>query len=185
MQEQRLISLIEANPRLMADLRLVREIVPEEAYISAGYIRNYAWDVLHGYDARDKHTDIDVVYYNRDQLGEERDLAYEQRLIQATGRPSWSVKNQARMHLRNDDAPYDSLEDALSRWPETATAIGARIDEEDRIHFCAPYGLEDLFALKLRQSPLFLNRDYYRQRVSSKNWRADWPLLQELEGGES
>ncbi|HGB3473288.1 TPA: nucleotidyltransferase family protein [Salmonella enterica subsp. diarizonae serovar 61:l,v:z35] len=37
-----------------------------------------------------------------------------------------SVKNQSRMHLRNDDHPCRSTENALLYWPETATAAGWR-----------------------------------------------------------
>ncbi|SDF57102.1 Nucleotidyltransferase [Paenibacillus sp. cl6col] len=39
----------------------------------------------------------------------------------------------------------ESMLDALRRWPETATAIGVRLDEDNQLDFCAAYGLEDLF----------------------------------------
>lgn len=39
-------------------------------------------------------------------------------LVRALGLP---VKNQARMHLRNGDRPYQSATDAMRYWPETAT----------------------------------------------------------------
>jgi len=161
----------------MADLRLVRSLELPQCYIAAGYIRNYVWDRLHGFQYRASHSDIDVVYYDASDCSETRDLELEQKLIQITGCTKWSVKNQARMHVRNGTAPYSSTEDALSRWPETATAVGARLNELDEAVICAPYGLDYLFRMIVRQSPMFGDRDYYLGRVSQKKWLEMWPNL--------
>ncbi|PLC63479.1 hypothetical protein B9P82_13400 [Citrobacter sp. L55] len=66
----------------------------------------------------------------------------------------WSVKNQARMHQRNGDYPYTSTRNALLHWPETATAIAVRLGKEG-LDITAPYGLSDLFELRLRPTPAF------------------------------
>jgi len=92
---------------------------------------------------------------------------------------AWSVKNQARMHLANNEPAYESLSDALSKWPETATAVAVRIDEAGQFEVIAPHGLTDLFRLIVAPTPHFENGRLarYRERVEQKSWRKTWPLL--------
>ncbi|QKS60373.1 nucleotidyltransferase family protein [Paenibacillus barcinonensis] len=169
--------MLRQQEQIMQDLSLVRELQLPDSYIGAGYIRNYIWDELHGYARRELHSDIDVVYYDAGNLSEERDIQLEHRLRAATGNHKWSVKNQARMHLRNGDAPYHSTEDALRYWPERVTAIAVQLDAQDHISICAPYGLEDLYTLVVRKSPSFKDAAYYNKRVLQKNWQEHWPKL--------
>lgn len=100
---------------------------------------------MHGFPRRETHNDIDVVYFDRGDLSEERDRALERKLIAETGNDKWSVKNQARMHSMNGDEPYRSTEDAMSRWPETATAVGVKLNEDGSLELCCPYGLRIYF----------------------------------------
>jgi hypothetical protein len=172
---------IRDNDPLMRDLQTVKDLNLPECYIAAGYIRNYIWDRLHGYGNRGNHQDIDVVYYDPHNLSEERDLELERSLVQSTGCVKWSVKNQARMHLRNGDSPYLSTAEALMKWPETATAVGARLDDIDGLVILSPYGLEDLFQMTVRRSPLFEDRNQYLNRIRGKNWKKLWPLLHVIE----
>lgn len=173
----RMKRLIQENHNIMEDLRLVRGLRLPQAYVAAGYIRNYIWDHLHGYEVRGTHNDIDLVYYDPTNTAEERDQELERRLIQVTGNEKWSVKNQARMHVVNGNEPYTSTHDALSRWPEVVTAIGAALTDNDEIELCAPYGLEDLFSMTVRRCPLFPDQTYYLKRIHTKEWRKQWPLL--------
>ena len=174
--EEQLVRALRQDERIMQDLYHVHELQLPDCFIGAGYIRNYIWDILHGYDRRDLHSDIDVVYFDAGDLREERDYKLEQALCAETGNRKWSVKNQARMHLRNGDASYHSTEDALRFWPERVTAIGVQLHAGDQIRVCAPYGLEDLYALVVRKSPAFGDAAYYNKRVL-KNWKAHWPKL--------
>jgi hypothetical protein len=148
-----------------------------QCYIAAGYIRNYVWDRLHGFEDRAKHEDIDVVYYDPVDCSESRDRSIENAIIELTGNKKWSFKNQARMHIRNGEAPYSSTVDALRRWPETVTAIGVRLNDTNTIDLCIPYGLEDLFSMTVRQSPLFTDTERFHERISKKNWKQHWPLI--------
>lgn len=175
--EEELKQLIRNNPNMMEDLRLVRSLQLPQAYVAAGYIRNYVWDHLHGFEVRGTHNDIDLVYYDPTHTDEARDLELEQQLIRATGNAKWSVKNQARMHTANGNDPYTSTWDALSYWPEVVTAIGAALTDADEIALCAPYGVEDLFSMTVRRCPLFMDEAYYQKRIRTKEWRKQWPLL--------
>jgi hypothetical protein len=78
---------------------------------------------------------------------EETEKEYEHTLKDQFPEYNWSVKNQARMHLRNKESPYKSVEDAMKRWPETVTAIGLSLDQKNNIKIIVPHGLNDLFEL--------------------------------------
>lgn len=175
--ENRLIGCLSEYDALMNDLLIVQELNLPQCFIAAGYIRNYVWDRLHGWGPRETHEDIDVVYYDADEPSEARDRQLTQALVAATGNRKWSVKNQARMHMRNHAEPYRSTADAMSRWPETVTAIGARRTGDGRIEICAPHGLEDLFGMVVRRSPLFTDKDYFLERVRKKGWKKKWPRI--------
>ena len=175
--KEQLKSYILENDQLLSDLKLVRALDLPDCCIAAGYIRNYIWDRLHGFGVQNNHSDIDVVYFYNQDLSEERDWLLERHLRTTTGNEKWSVKNQARMHIRNEDNPYSSTENAMAHWPETATAIGIRIDFNNDIVLTAPYGVDDLFGLKVRQSPLFKDRSYFLERIMGKKWLSTWPNL--------
>ncbi len=91
----------------------------------------------------------------------------------------WSVKNQARMHVRNGDAPYRDVATAMRAWPETATAVAVRLGADDRLEVNAPYGLDDLFALVVRPTPGFAvrKRAVFDARVAGKCWLGRYPRL--------
>jgi len=171
---------IEARPEMMRLLAAVAALGLPTAWIGAGFIRNAVWDALHGSEAAGRPTDVDVVYFDPADIAPERDLAAEARLRRTVPAVDWSVKNQARMHLRNGDPPYRDVADALRHWPETATAIAARLNH-GKVELLAPYGVGDLLGLVARPTPPFAARvakmETYRERVRDKGWRQRWPRL--------
>ncbi|GJM73497.1 nitrate reductase [Paenibacillus macerans] len=170
------------QPEMLEELRAVAEQGLPHSCIAAGYVRNFAWDVLHGYTSRTPLHDVDVLYYDPECLDEAAEKGYEAALRARNPHRNWSVKNQARMHLRNGEkAPYRSVEDAMRHWPETATAVGVRLHPADDIELLAPWGLDDLLTLKVRQSPYFRDSAVFRQRVAAKEWLRLWPRLQLIE----
>jgi len=51
---------------------------------------------------------------------------------------------------------YPSLSctaEALERFASATFAVGVRLESDDRLHLVAPFGLADLFALRLRPNP--------------------------------
>src|SRR5690606_7289248 len=123
-----------------------------------------------------------IIYFDTEKVDEGIEKKYEQVLEQKTGISIWSVKNQARMHIRNGDKPYTSVEEAMSYWPETVTAVGIRLEENNNITYASPYGLDDIFEMKVRRSSLFNDESYFRTRVSQKNWKGIWPKLEIING---
>jgi hypothetical protein len=172
------LELIQNNKEIMKDLATIRELKLPDWYVTAGYLRNYIWDSLHNYSFRTPLNDIDVIYYNSEEIDEVIDKKYEHILEQKTGISIWSVKNQARMHINNGDQPYKSSEYAISHWPETVTAIGVRLEGNNSLSIASPFGLDDLFEFKVRKSPLFLNESYFLTRVKQKRWQEIWSRLE-------
>ncbi|HAV16136.1 MAG TPA: hypothetical protein DCW91_02545, partial [Acinetobacter nosocomialis] len=73
--------------------------------------------------------------------------------------------------------PLTSIEEALSLWSETATAIAIRFDTFGNLEIIAPFGLSDLFELNLRWNSALVSYQTFKNRVESKNWLQQWPKL--------
>jgi uncharacterized protein len=173
-----IVSFVEGHSHIARLLDAIATIPLPDCWIGAGLIRNAVWDELHRICSGEaSNADVDVIYFDSADTRERRDAAIEARLIERMPGTKWSVHNQARMHLRNGDSPYLDLEDAIRRWPETATAIAAR-KRAGRVELLAPFGIDDLVDLIVRPTPTFaLKIDAYRARILAKNWKARWPRL--------
>ena len=155
-----------------------------DCWIAAGFVRSPVWDRLHGLARPTPLGDIDVVYFDPNRASDpaedealERELG---RLASLRNGAPWQVRNQARMHARNGDAPYRSTADALTHWLETPTAVAIR-QEGSGYGLLAPFGLDDLLAMTLRPTPharaSARRLADYRKRVASKPWLEAWPRL--------
>jgi uncharacterized protein len=171
------------QPSIMPILRTVAALDIDDCWVGAGLIRNAVWDHLHGLPIDlIPGSDVDVIYCDHASSSLERDLAIEQRLARCLPGIPWSVHNQARMHERNGDAPYVNSADAIRRWPETATAIAARLSRGE-LQLLAPHGVADLVGLIVRPSPAFSAKiEIYESRIASKDWGRRWPKLRFVRG---
>ena len=176
--------LLSGDPLRLRALNVVASLALPDCWIGAGFVRDAAWDHLHGHRATPITGDVDVLWYEAESFQVDRDRQIEQELCYRMPDLPWSVKNQARMHVRNGDRPYTSVADAMRHWPETATAVAARCKAPDSktpdsIEINAPYGLDDLFGLRLRPTPAFRTGklSIFEDRVSSKGWLERYPLL--------
>lgn len=177
LDDEGLLHMIRENSDMMVDLASVSFLSLPQACIAAGYLRNYVWDILHGYELRTPYNDVDVLYYDPSCLEEEVEKEYEAKLRELNPTHNWSVKNQARMHMKSGESPYCSVEDAMLRWPETATAVGVRLDRNGEVELIAPHGLDDLFSLRVRQSPYCRDNELFMRRIAQKEWLRIWPQL--------
>lgn len=183
--ERRVLSIVRARPDLVGAVDAVAALRLPQCWIGAGFLRAPVWDTLHGFARPTPVDDIDVIYFDPADPSRRAEHDLEARLAEAgPGRP-WSVRNQARMHLRNDDPPYAGTADAVAKWVETPTAVAVRRVVMDRpggaLELLAPHGLADLLHLIVRPTPHFRHRpEVYWRRVAAKNWVATWPRLRVL-----
>ena len=188
-EQQLICSWIAADNMRMDCLKAVAELNLPDCYIAAGFVRNLIWDKLT--QRQTQLADIDVIYFDRDHTSETQDRYYERLLErnspineQAGGKNKWSVKNQARMHVRNGDLAYESSLDAMSYWPEKETAIGVRLDENGGLELGLAFIQFNYSALTLTHNPKRA-REIFQQRIIHKNWLTHWPELKVVVNSES
>ncbi len=129
---------LEAQADMLALLSHLESLALPDSWIGAGFVRNAVWDHLHGreFDVS-RLNDIDVIFFDPADSCKEREADLEHRLRRLAPGFEWSVKNQARMQLRNGDAPYRNTFDAVAHWSETATAVAAR-KADGQVEILAP-----------------------------------------------
>jgi len=177
---------IAHNPRMMRCLAVLAAHGPAGAWIGAGFVRNAVWDHLSGKDTEATPlADLDVVFHDPAIATAEHDARIEAALSVAAPDLPWSVHNQARMHVRNGHRPYSDVADALAHWPETATAIAARLGPKG-VEILAPFGVDDVLAMIPRPTPAFRSKpDVLRARLKAKAWLTRWPRLRLVGLGNS
>lgn len=173
-----IVRLIQADEWRMRALEAVFMLGLPDCWIGAGFVRNAVWDALHGYEKSRPLNDVDVLYFDPQELTHEVERRHEGRLAREMPGVPWSVRNQARMHTENGDAPYRSVADAMRYWPETATAVAVRLSGQGQIQFIAAHDILDLVNLELRPTPHFMGKlEIYRTRIRDKHWTSIWSYL--------
>ena len=179
--EQDIIHLIENDEWMMNVLQMAKSLELPDWWICAGFVRSKIWDTLHNYEARTAMPDVDVIYYDSLHKDEIYEQSLDTKLINIDATIPWSVKNQARMHVVNNMPPYSSSVDAISKFPETATALGVTLDELNNVILTAPCGIEDVLSLQVKPTAHFLESKerihMYKNRVNKKNWQDKWPNI--------
>jgi hypothetical protein len=83
----------------MSILETVRACNPPDWLVGAGDIRNLVWDHLHQYQAPTQLADVDVIFFDPQDVRQERDLMVQQQLNQRLPDVPWEATNQAAVHL--------------------------------------------------------------------------------------
>ncbi len=174
--EHQLIAIVQSDPQMMETLRAARSLHLPDWWIGAGFVRNKVWDVLHDSEGTYPPTDVDVLYYDENDATEERDTKLNAQLQKLLPNAQWECVNQARAHVWHNHQPYGSSINALATWVETATAVAVRLEDDDTISVAAPYGLDDLFAMRVTPTP-DADPDDFATRHVQKGWLTRWPKL--------
>lgn len=180
--EQDIIQLIQEDEWMMDILRNVKSLNLPDWWVCAGFVRSKIWDTLHGFTERTPLSDVDVIYFDRGNLQEFVEKEIEEKLTLMNPNIPWSVKNEARMHKVSKMSPYLSSVDAISKFPETATALGLTLDEQNNIIMAAPYGVEDVIDLIVKPTSFFRYAkdkiEIYENRIQTKNWKSIWNKIE-------
>ncbi|MEK4848209.1 nucleotidyltransferase family protein [Bacillus altitudinis] len=176
--EQDIIQLVKDDEWMMEILQDAKSLNLPDWWVCAGFVRSKIWDTLHDYTERTPMPDVDVIYFDKSKLDETIEKQLEQKLKSINPLIPWSVKNEARMHIANNIPPYSSSTDAISKFPETATALGLTLDEQNDVILTAPYGIEDVLNLLIKPTPYFEETKerakIYEERIVKKNWKSVW-----------
>ena len=181
-REERLREIVRGSGWFTGVLEAVRDCDPPDWLVGAGAIRNLVWNRLHGYPDDAHIKDVDVAYFDPEDVTPARDGAVETALRARRPDVAWDAKNQAAVHLWYERKfgfavpPLHSTEDGIATYPETATAVGVRLTDED-LHVYAPSGLQDLFALVLRRNPRRVTPEIFWRRALEKRIAERWPRV--------
>lgn len=185
--EHRLEDILRAAPTMMTVLALARELDLPDWLIVSGAVYQRVWNHLTGREPDYGVRDYDVVYFDPDTGWDAEDVHIKRAaaLFPAPLADLVEVRNQARVHLWFEDhfgEPYEPLSssaEALGRFVAPAFGVGVRLEADDRLTIAAPFGLDDLFAMRLRPNP---------DRPLAKGWvktttsaRTRWPEVTVVE----
>ncbi|MDB5430754.1 MAG: nucleotidyltransferase family protein [Caulobacter sp.] len=155
-------AVIRANPVLMGVMETARTLNMPDWLIVSGAVYQGVWNHLTGRPADYGVKDYDLVYFDPDTSWDAEDV-FIKRAASVYPPPLnelVEVRNQARVHLWFEakfGEPYEPLAnsaEALTRFVCPAFSVGARLEPDGALTIEAPFGLDDLFAMRLRPNPL-------------------------------
>ena len=179
----RLIAILSATPSLMQVLAVARRLCLPDWLVFSGAVYQPVLNHLTGRPLDYGIKDYDLAYFDASDLSYEAEDAVIRRVSAAFDEPLRSmvqVRNQARVHLwfhAKFGEPYGPLSrtaEALERFASPMFAVGIRLKPGDRLHIEAPFGLADLFALRLKPNP---RRNTIHFARTSADVQRRWPEL--------
>jgi uncharacterized protein len=180
---ERLTAILRSTPLLMRVLSVARHLSLPDWLVFSGAVYQPVLNHLTGRPLDYGIKDYDLGYFDASNLSYEAEDVVIQRVKAAFDEPPRSmveVRNQARVHLWFEakfGEPYGPLSctaQALERFASATFAVGVRLEPDDRLHIEAPFGLADLFALRLRPNPRRKTVGFAR---TSADVRRRWPEL--------
>jgi hypothetical protein len=182
--EARLTAILRRSDPLMQVLRTLRDLDPPDWLIFSGAVYQRVFNALTGRPLDYGIKDYDVAYFDASDLSYEAEDVVIRRVAAAFEPPLRDlveVRNQARVHLWFTDkygepyAPLASSAEALTRFVSPLFAVGVRLEADDAMTVHAPFGLEDLFALRIRHNPSRRSPNFARV---AERATARWPELE-------
>jgi hypothetical protein len=186
---RRLTAILRATPLLMHVLQTARDLALPDWLVFSGAVYQPVLNCLTGRASDYGVRDYDLAYFDAADLSYEAEDRVIRRVRAAFDEPLGSiveVRNQARVHLWFEAkfgeaySPLSCTAEALERFTSATFAVGARLEPDDRLHIEAPFGLSDLFTLRLRPNPRRKTAGFAR---ACENVLRRWPELT-VENGE-
>ncbi len=167
----------------MQVLRTARTLDLPDWLVFSGAVYQTALNDLTGRQPDHGIRDYDLAYFDGSDLSYGAEDLVIRRVASAFEEPLKSmveVRNQARVHLwfeakfGESYTPLHRTAEALRRFTSPTFAVGVRLEADDRLHIEAPFGLDDLFGLRLRRNPHRPTRHFDRAAAAV---RCRWPEL--------
>ena len=181
--QDRLEAIVRAAPNLMHVLSVARGLDLPDWLVVSGAVYQRVLNSLTGRDVDYGIKDYDLVYHDASDLSYDAEDAVIRRAAAALEPPLKTmveVRNQARVHLWFEgkfDEPYAPLgcsAEAVERFVSPLFAVGVRLESSGALTVIAPFGLDDLFALRLRPNPLRATAGF---AAAAARVKARWPEL--------
>jgi hypothetical protein len=179
----RLEEIVRATPDLMHVLGAARALNLPDWLIFSGAVYQPVWNHLTGRPPSFGIKDYDLAYFDPSDISYEAEDIVIRRVAAAFEPPfreMVEVRNQARVHVWFEpkyNEPYPPLAssaEALARFTAPAFAVGVRLEADDALTVEAPFGLDDLFAMRVRPNPIRPSGGLERTFANAKG---RWPEL--------
>jgi hypothetical protein len=186
---RRLTEIVRATRPLIQVLETARTLDLPDHLVFSGAVYQPVLNHLTGRDPGYGLRDYDLAYFDASDLSYGAEDAVIRR-VRAALRPALKdlveVRNQARVHLWFEAhfgeayTPLSCSAEAIGRFTSATFAIGVRLEADGRLRIEAPFGLADLFALRLRPNPRRKTTGYAR---TCADIHRRWPELVVEAGG--
>jgi hypothetical protein len=182
--EARLTAILVQAPGLTKVMRTARDLGLPDWMVFSGAIYQPVWNHLTGRPIEHGLKDYDLAYFDAaDTSWDAEDMVIQRaaKAFEPDLRDKVEVRNQARVHLWFEDhfgeayAPLECSAEALTRFVAPAFAVGARLFDDGKFCIFAPFGLEDLFAMRLRPNPMRRSGAF---EPIAQSVRRRWPELE-------
>lgn len=179
----RLEAILREAPGLMTVMETARRLALPDWLVFSGAIYQPVVNHLTGRPLEFGLKDYDLVYFDAADISYEAEDAVIRQVAAAFEPPLRDlveVRNQARVYLWFEDkfgeaySPLSCSAEALERFTSSTFSVGARLEADGRMTIVAPFGLEDLFALRLRPNPVRATVGFPRTAEAA---RRRWPEL--------
>lgn len=181
--EAELEAILRTSEATMRVFETLSEMAPPDWLVFSGAIYQRVLNHLGGRPLDYGIKDYDVGYFDASDISYEAEDVVIRRVAAAFEPPLRNmveVRNQARVHVWFEGkfgepyAPLTSSAHALERFVSPMFAVGARLEPNGRMTIVAPFGLDDLFARRLRANPRRPSTNFARIAAAAK---ARWPEL--------
>ena len=182
-QCEHLEAFLLADPLVSEALRRAYRLDLPGWWIVSGALYNTVWNHLTGQPSGYGIKDVDLFYFDGSDLSwEAEDVAIRKgaELFAGLSHPV-EIRNQARVHLWFEKhfgyprEPLASSAESLGHFAARTHAVGVRLDAAGRLEVCAPFGLDDIFSLRMVPNRALDNRATYETK--SARAKATWPQL--------
>lgn len=183
--EGRLTAIVRRSEALMQVLETLRDIDLPDWLMFSGAVYQRVLNDLGGRPLDYGIKDYDVGYFDASDISYDAEDVVIRRVAEAFEPPLRElveVRNQARVHVWFEGkfgepyTPLTSSAEAIGRFVSPMFAVGVRLEADGRLGVVAPFGLEDLFARRLRSNPVRSeSRNFARIAAAAK---ARWPEIE-------
>jgi hypothetical protein len=181
--------ILRTDEAVMRALHLARSLALPDWRLASGAIYQTVWNALTGRPAGHGIRDFDLLYFDACDRG----FAAEDRVIRRAARRfdgfsfPVEVRNQARVHLwfpEKFGQPYPQLactDQALLNYASRTHAVAVRLEADGRLDIAAPFGLADIFAMRIVPNPALDNSATHAAKAERMKalWRelevVPWP----------
>ncbi|WP_417770573.1 nucleotidyltransferase family protein [Stappia sp.] len=175
--------ILRMDPVLMRVLRAARDLALPDWRLASGAIYQTVWNALTRRPAGHGIKGFDLVYFDGDTSYEAEDRVIARARPLFTGLPApVEIRNQARVHLwfgekHGISCPRLPCTDAaLLNYAARTHAVAVRLEVDGRLSMVAPFGLADIFAMRLVPNPVLDNAAAYMEKAV--RMKAAWPEIE-------